>query len=397
MANAQNQILIKSKSGQIKTVNLNVPQPVFKNSQTVSSKITPTTDKPADFLQKEEKISAPLLEEKKVVASSLNLINKEMAMPGFYFHREDEEEVAQFKNKDELANQKKKDIVLSYLVEEIIKKSQLNLDLGAKDRLSRIIESRLREIRDLIETKEALLKPRNSGGPGLDVNQAKEILKIIEKYHLKIFNGQDMQAEIVSEKKNAIVEKKEPEIPTAEKLISNKDPIKDSVLTNIFKTPTPPVNIPTSQEIIAPKIIQKVINPQAAPEVAPKSGFSNWLHQNNHQENYQPRMVVGPLEELATMNLNYFRQLGSTPKEITSKIKSKIDLLTKDSFEKRMEGIKSWRQSPVYRNYLAIGGLSVESGQSVLEVIKQKQLANELCLTNEEFEAVADLNQEISY
>lgn len=390
MLNSQNQnkILIKNKSGQIKTVNLNLGGiTVNKQTATISNQQPIKTVQPVlDASHKSDVLEPDLIIKDKINPSQdktevTNVIAKEMAMPAFYFQREDEEEVAKFKNKDEILAQKKKEVVLSYVIDKIIKESNLNLELGAKDRLVRVIESRLREIRDLIETKEALLKDRNNGGANLDQNQAKELLKIIEKYRLKIYNGDDLEKEVVLFKN----EIEEPKI-TEKKVFQN-----NVVLNKILKPQNQPAIRANNQEIIAPQNIKKM-------DVAKtKPSFSEWLQKPVATNNYRSRVVAGPLEELATINLEYFRQLGRNPIEASLKIKHKIDLLTEDSFERRMEGIKSWRQSPIYNNYLALGGLSVETGKSITEVIQQKQMNNEPCLTEEEFSAMADLNQELVY
>lgn len=416
----QNSILIKDKSGKIKTVNLNMggiiksdkPALLADRRQGASDKVKEiiNTNTQQSQVQRidnknmnggnamgsfDTSRNTSGLTQDKLGSEVTNVIAKEMTMPSFYFNREDEEEVAQFKNKDEIIDQKKKEVVLSYVIDEIVKKGNLTLEPGARDRLNRVIESRLREIRDLIETKEALLKSRNIGGVGLDENQAKNILKYIEEYRLQMHNGHDLEAEIINSKK--VMEKPVAQfVATPPKQAPEKIlPIKDSVLSKILKPQTNLPHISSNQEIVAPQNIKK--DDSGSTPTIVKPSFNDWLQKSSVGDGYQPRMVAGPLEELATLDLSYFRQLGSNPMESVAKIKHKIDLLTQDSFARRMEGIKSWRQSPVYRNYLAIGSLSVEETQGVAEVIKQKQLNNQPCLTLEEFEAVADLNQELAY
>lgn len=177
-----NQILIKDKSGRIRPVNLDM--------QAKSVPSAPRAPTPVATSEKKETET----EEPKS-----NLIAKEMAMPAFYFNLEDEEEAAQYKNQDKLKARAKKQVIIEYAIDDIFKKSALIIDQGAKDRLRRIVESRLRDIRDLIETKDALIKPRVSGGTGLNEEQTKRVLKNIEAYRLKIYEGKDMEEEIILE------------------------------------------------------------------------------------------------------------------------------------------------------------------------------------------------------
>ncbi|MCX6800164.1 MAG: hypothetical protein NT091_03390, partial [Candidatus Falkowbacteria bacterium] len=91
--------------------------------------------------------------------------------------------------------------------------------------------------------------------------------------------------------------------------------------------------------------------------------------------------TMGPIEELANLNLIDFRRLHQNPQTAIIKIKEKIELL----------------KSPVNQTYLRIGQQSIAHGKSVGEVIKNLQSSNQDYLTEDEFEAVSELNNELKY
>ncbi len=108
------------------------------------------------------------------------------------------------------------------------------------------------------------------------------------------------------------------------------------------------------------------------------------------------RKIFGPVEELASYDLNSFRNLAPTPKQSLDKIKDKILLLQDESYEKRAQAIKAWRSSPVYQNYLSLGQESMEQGKSVKQIIYDYKEQNKPTLSFEEFEAISDFNEEIN-
>ncbi len=107
--------------------------------------------------------------------------------------------------------------------------------------------------------------------------------------------------------------------------------------------------------------------------------------------------VMSPIDELKFMDLITFRRLSQNINEITEKINNKIKLLEEDQYSKRIEGIRAWRNSPVNRLYLAIGEESISKNKSINAIIEDRKSQNKDYLTNEEFEAVMDLNKNLRF
>jgi len=111
----------------------------------------------------------------------------------------------------------------------------------------------------------------------------------------------------------------------------------------------------------------------------------------------QQSMVMGPIDELRAMDIIEFRRLATDPATATLKIKDKINLLGEESIDKQTEGIKAVKSSPLNRLYLDIGSKSITTNQAVAEVITNLQAQNVSTLSVAEFNAIADLNQQLRF
>ncbi len=111
---------------------------------------------------------------------------------------------------------------------------------------------------------------------------------------------------------------------------------------------------------------------------------------------YKPKLT-GPVDELGEMDAVNFRRLNSDPIVAAGKIKQKISNLEEESYARRLAGIKSWRQSPINKLYLAIGQASILNKKGVPAVIEEMTNSGQDYLTTEEFNAVMNLNKELKY
>lgn len=107
--------------------------------------------------------------------------------------------------------------------------------------------------------------------------------------------------------------------------------------------------------------------------------------------------VMTPIDELKFMSFAVFRRSADTPGKAAEKIMDKIKLLESEKYVKKIEGVKAWRQSPLYRNYLKIGQISISENKPVGEIIAKLKEQGEDCLTEEEFEAIVGLNKKLRF
>ena len=109
------------------------------------------------------------------------------------------------------------------------------------------------------------------------------------------------------------------------------------------------------------------------------------------------RQLIGPVEELGTMTSADFRRLGSDPGEATRKIENALALLEETLYEKRLEGVQAWRQSPVNQLYVAMAGESLLKGLTVAEVAAGRRNRGEESLSPAEIQVIIALNGRIGF
>ncbi|HEX9679688.1 MAG TPA: hypothetical protein VGA08_03650 [Candidatus Saccharimonadales bacterium] len=289
-------------------------------------------------------------------------------------------------------------------VDAVIRRSELKItDPLAQTRLERIIEARFRGVRNSIQTREILIDSPLVGGLGLEPAQADQLLRLINEQagslhdrHRQTMTRQDfadLRAEAEQLLSGSGVKPTEPPVL--------KFPAKDSepqaLPSHVRAESRPGTSRPISPAVVsqskpsqppvAPKIAQRPLTP-----LAPNVGKP----QRIQDVKFRPRLT-GPAEELRSLTLEDFRHLAPEPLAAAEKILEKIDLLEQDSFAKRVEGIKAWKESSLNRLYLKLGDQSMESKKSIAELIAQSPTTAQPTLTSEEFDAIMDLNSSLRY
>lgn len=97
------------------------------------------------------------------------------------------------------------------------------------------------------------------------------------------------------------------------------------------------------------------------------------------------------------MTLADFRRLGTDTVSSVRRVYEKIQRLGQESFTKKAEGIRAWRESETYQLYLAMGRESLLSSKSIVEVMRGQQAAGQPALSEDEFMLVADLNRKLRF
>ena len=333
------QILIKDDKGQFKTVDL-----IDDKQQ--------TTDNKQQITQKQTEI-------------------KKFIPPKFYFDVKDEEEASKFINKESEAVREKKNKLLQkkanlFLLD--LKLDEQTLGQVQAKKIEKIIISYLRGIRTDLEFAEILCGDKNKNGFGFSREEVREIIKKL-KNKKAFFEGINLdeikeKEEIEKEEieKEEVEEKKKDEIVVAQQKIQKQEQVIQRPLarTQDIKPPEKKVYIQPEKKIITNLKIDK--------------------------------KTKGPIEELQELNIQEFRNLGATAKERVNRIYNKINLLEQESIDKKTQGINSWKSSEVYKEYVLIGEESLAQGKPIRDVIARK---NNLSL--DEFNAIADLNEQLNY
>lgn len=374
--------------------------------------------------------------------------------PAFFFNLEDEREVDKLRIPNtELRITSTLEEKLRVLAEDVIKKHNFSFkDEVGKRRFINLFVSHLKDVRNVIEVRETLLKPVTSGGLGLPIDKTEQVIKIIEdaktQFESRIKNHESAQVvnskpqteqekmqseldklmredvpvainpiikpagpQVVLPKSDKIGELNSKSLPTGRQAndkaqIPNQtqslnvkietkplseDKFKnwrEEMLKEIAKAAPPPPPLVTSQSPIVPSV-SPVIRGQ-------EPGASNDIRPQLTDIKAPPR-TLGPLEELKSLNLVDFRRLDPSPVEALSKVRAKIDLIGETSISRRLEAVRSWQASPVYQLYLKLGRLSIEQGKAMAEIVAELQGRGEPTLSEAEFNAIIDFNQKIRF
>lgn len=263
----------------------------------------------------------------------------------------------------------------------------LNLTDENKKRLKNILYSYCRHTRSLLDGLEVMERPISEGGLGFGLVEAERVMAVVKNILEKI----DQEGGIIIDEGTFIEENISPLVPP---VIKNDSPAKtqEKVIGQLKqKADKPPVN----QQIIDRPVIIK-------PRILPNNNFPKINRPDDESDKKitevkKKRLILGPVEELASYTLDDFRRLSTDPKVRVKKILEKIELLAEDSITKKAAGIKAWHQSQVYKQYLDIGEESISRNISVDKVIKEKQLKNQEIMAINEFEALSDLSQKLRF
>lgn len=352
-SNLNDEIIIKEEDGSFKVFSLD--DIVGSDAKKIAQKVT------TDLIDTgmEEKVLAPL--------TPMIRDNKS----NFYFDIDDEEDVKKYKNDIVKISTDSKKYSLDRIVEKIVQNYNLNLLRDLENKLKNIILSFLKHTRDRVSVINILKDPINKGGLNLNVDTSSKIVDLLTEIRGKI---DEVHGIIVYEKLN-----------------ENMDLINNSKDSNVG----PFSNLDPRQSI-------KIESKNTDIPLIRRNTFDN---SKPVLENRKPKItgvrpmqkVISPVEELREVTIGVFRRLSGNPIEAAQKIVEKIKTFEKESYIKKAMAIKYWRDSEVYRTYLALGRESMEKNVSIDKIIEQKILSHENTLSREEFSAISDLNKKIKF
>ena len=299
----------------------------------------------------------------------------------FFFSADDEAEIRELaKNIGQLAKIEEPVVPVVPVerkLEEVIRRAQINFgSVELADRFSQILKTYLRGIRNRLETKMTLVKPFLNGGLSFDHDSAEKVMVLADKA-IKAKPGEIMAPP--------------PKIKLPELAAIGREAAYD--FSRLKK-------LDTGYELPAPP---KPAAPPAAAGQMPlikrrfeAENLSQSTKARIEDVKFVPK-VMGPIDEIKYLDLTAFRRLGGDPFKTAEKIKSKLALLEEESYGKRLEGIKAWRLSPIFKLYLALGGLSISANKPINVIIEERKLAGGEYLTADEFRAIMDLNKNLRF
>jgi len=361
---------------------------------------------------------------------------------------EDAAEIKQHKaNLQEITGAKQLDasVAINAIIENIIHEHRMTFedDILLK-RFTKVLESKLRDIRNSIETKEVLTRQKKVGGLELSEEIADKVIhsadreakklhqkEIIDQEGSKMKTAPEPSEILMPKTKESVLAPAPPPFvprPGEKKEIQEKPVSPEHIIKEEPKPAAPepavemqqePIQLePESKPILSIEKEEPVHQEQIEKErpAAPEPSTADALYGMPAEEMprrmniqaqtaddrpqvidiKQPMKIVGPIDEIADIDLKEFRRLGQSPQEAADKIIEKVELLEENSWQVRMDGLNAWKQSPVHKLYVEIGRESIESNTAVEELIRKRREANKPYIALDEFFAINKLNDALA-
>ncbi len=341
--------------------------------------------------------------------------------------------------------EKKSAIDFNAEVENIIKKLGIHFsEKETEKRFRQAVLLRLKGVRNQVQTREILLSPISLGGLGFRIKEAEKILSVIlnesQNFHDRLREGlstepfSDLQTEVDTILTKVDADTDKPEIIFSSTNDSKSQKVESDLMTVPEKKNKPVLPSSSNSDINnlqsqkddhnliddlkkKEKLFQQPsaaavekIPAKPAKEKQDKEaelGFVSFssVSRPKPPESFKPKIedvrfrpkLTGPIEEIRSMTLVDFRRLSQNPQEAILKIIEKIENLEEESFSKKIQAIKAWKESMINQLYLEIGEESMEEKKSISEVIEQRRTKGLEILTEQEIEAIMEFNQKLRY
>lgn len=266
--------------------------------------------------------------------------------------------------------------VLEKAMQECLQQiGDLPLDDYLEKRLENVISTRLRNVRNALQTSSILTRDDKIGGLGLDAEKAERVARIIEASY-ELHHG-----EIEDDQKRRI---QETEVAQKQKVEDRKKRESEEHAEWYQQKVAPPsfTNVMTTQQTTqaAQSMAQAPIRSNMSGVTAPAVS--------------QLSDLIG---EFKTMDIQEFRRLAKDPDQAGEKLFQKFETLRAESFERYTAGIAAWRQSPLQQRYLQLVSESFTRGKTVAEVAAAKLAQDPATPSPAELGAIITLNAKIQY
>ena len=320
-------------------------------------------------------------------------------------------------------------------------------------RAQALVKSRLRDVRTKVDIKEYLSRTFEVGGLGLTAEAIESAQNMIETAYNRVHVSQVSLRGSDSDRGNLRISKNLPEISVSaaarpgrakegqnnqkttqnrmvsgkstdlpidspDKLISNIADLKDlsSVSVDNTKKVVDPGRVelprhglssesgkpagPTTKSIIPQNRgqdeIDKLIKTDENPNIIRKPIQSGKVRVDDIKTQAQPRAPQKSTTssgEFASFSISDLRAQADA-KQATEKILSKMRTMEQESIAHKMSAIRSFRQSPLYGQYIAIGEASLIQGKKLSQALADLSV-NPDKITEAEFFAISDLNSKL--
>ncbi|MDA0208480.1 MAG: hypothetical protein O3B64_03715 [bacterium] len=136
---------------------------------------------------------------------------------------------------------------------------------------------------------------------------------------------------------------------------------------------------------------------KASVRISRPSTPAEGLHIDRVQDVVPNSRLIGPIDELGSIDARVFRRLSSNPKEAAERVLDKVESLKEERYADMVQGVKAWRKSPLSRLYVDMTRESLVSGVSITEIASKRRNNGTASLSPSEVAAIVMINQRLTY
>lgn len=286
-------------------------------------------------------------------------------------------------------------------VASIVRASNLTFsDPLLSERFKRVVEARLRDIRDTLETKNLLMKTIAAGGLGITSLEAELATNLIEAEYQALTGlaTATKRRESSQFEASAKLTTQARDAARATLEAANREDRFYKIAEKSKKLQEAEVLLPTSIAPSTEHLVPSVVVPKAPVRevvLSPASVSPSQSGKPLVEDVKVVRKIAGPIDELATMTIVEFRRLSKDPREAALKIRDKVELLKEEGFERYLAAVRAWQSSEPNRMYLGLTREALGKNTSVPTLIQEKLQTTQTTLTLDEFHAILSLNGQL--
>jgi len=159
-------------------------------------------------------------------------------------------------------------------------------------------------------------------------------------------------------------------------------PAKTSLGGKPSAIPRSPATAPVPTLPKQPDVVDLKNKPSVKPAVKPQQVIPQ-----------KPKINLDSISDISKLSVNVLRRIAQDPYRAVGSLKAKIAKFVSISPLDKEQAQNNWRQSELYKLYIAMGQESMEGKKPVAEVSKTRQSQGKPYLSEDEFKAVVELSK----
>jgi hypothetical protein len=258
----------------------------------------------------------------------------------------------------------------------------LKLDEFLAKRLRNVVSTRLRDVRNPVQTRSMLEREATIGGLGLAADAAERVAGVIEQAYTSQRTG-------IGEEERKKIEATQEE---QRKKIEERKQRESEEHAAWYKQ-----KVAGAKGDAAVEQLRAAMQGKSMPVMESGATNASAISRPSMVDIVPPVRLTGLADELRSMDIDSFRRQAKTPDQASEKIFQKLETLKRENFERWTDGVTAWRSSPLQQQYLRLVAESFSTAKPVAQLVEEKRKVDPKLPTAEELGAIIALNARIQF